>query len=82
MPMGICTKTAYIANISAETGRKVSRVNPPEQWIVVDVPEFRIVDDELWQAVKDGQQALSEQYADVIAVVRAANTSPGTNRTG
>ena len=62
-----------------ETGRKVSRVNPPEQWIVTEVPELRIVDDELWQAVKDRQEELTEQYADVIAVVRAANTNPSAN---
>ncbi len=62
-----------------ETGRKVARVNPPEAWIVVDVPGLRILDDALWQAVKDRQEALSGQYADVIALVRAANTSPATN---
>jgi DNA invertase Pin-like site-specific DNA recombinase len=62
-----------------ETGRKVARVNPPEEWIVVEVPELRIVDDGLWQAVKDRQEELTGKYADAIAVVRAANTSPGTN---
>ena len=30
-----------------EIGKRVSRVNPREEWIVTEVPEFRIVDDEL-----------------------------------
>ena len=39
------------------TGRRVARPNPPERWEVVEVPELRIVDDALWQRVKDRQQA-------------------------
>ena len=39
-----------------DTGRRVSRLNPRDEWIVKDVPELRIIDDELWQAVK-GRQA-------------------------
>jgi site-specific DNA recombinase len=34
------------------TGRRVSRVNPPENWIVRDVPELRILDDQLWARVQ------------------------------
>lgn len=29
------------------TGKRVSRITPPEDWITVDVPELRIVDDAL-----------------------------------
>ncbi|WP_085885898.1 recombinase family protein [Oceanibacterium hippocampi] len=36
-----------------ESGKRRSRLNPPEQWIVKEVPELRIVDDALWQAVAD-----------------------------
>jgi hypothetical protein len=35
-----------------DTGKRVPRMNPPSQWISKDVPELRIVDDDLWQAVK------------------------------
>ncbi|MCZ8104298.1 MAG: recombinase family protein [Burkholderiales bacterium] len=35
------------------TGKRVSRPNPPSEWIVEDVPELRIIDDELWQRVSD-----------------------------
>ncbi len=35
-----------------ETGKRVSRPNPPEQWYVVEAPHLRIVSDELWDAVQ------------------------------
>ena len=35
-----------------ETGRRQARPNPPEDWIVREVPELRIVDGELWEAVR------------------------------
>ena len=38
-----------------ETGRRVSRLNPKEDWIITDVPEMRIVDDALWARVKERQ---------------------------
>ena len=44
-----------------ETGRRVKRLNPPEEWIVGEVPELRIEDDELWQAMK-ARQANSRGY--------------------
>ncbi len=42
-----------------ETGRRVSRQNPPEAWITIDVPEMRIVDDTLWDRVKARQDAIA-----------------------
>ena len=59
-----------------KTGRKVSRINPPEDWVTVDVPDLRIVVDELWQAAKDRQAESAEQYAAVIEGVRAARANP------
>ncbi|WP_093038009.1 recombinase family protein [Ruegeria marina] len=38
-----------------ETGKRVSRLNDPSDWIVTDVPDMRIVDDELWEVVKARQ---------------------------
>lgn len=35
-----------------ETGKRISRPNPPEQWQVVEAPHLRIVSDELWNAVQ------------------------------
>ena len=37
------------------TGKRVSRINDPSQQVVEALPELRIVDDELWQAVKARQ---------------------------
>jgi DNA invertase Pin-like site-specific DNA recombinase len=38
-----------------DTGRRVSRPNPPSEWVTTTVPELRIVDDELWSQVKARQ---------------------------
>ena len=40
-----------------ETGKRLSRLNPPDQWIVQDVPHLRIIEDDLWQKVKARQDA-------------------------
>ncbi|WP_245820741.1 recombinase family protein [Flavimaricola marinus] len=41
-----------------DTGRRVSRLNDPTEWIITDVPDLRIVDDALWGAVKARQEAI------------------------
>ena len=41
-----------------ETGRRVPRPNPEDQWIRKEVPELRIVDQELWDRVKARQEAM------------------------
>ena len=38
-----------------DTGKRVSRPNPPSDWVTTDVPHLRIVDDELWNQVKARQ---------------------------
>ena len=58
-----------------ETGKRVARLNPPEEWIVVEVPELRILDDALWQAAKARQGEISEKYATAIAATRAAQAN-------
>ncbi len=54
------------------TGKRVSRLNPPEAWITTEVPALRIIDDALWQAVKARQHELGAIYANAIAATRAA----------
>ena len=44
------------------SGKRVSRPNPESEWIGAEVPELRIVDDELWQAVRDRQAELARQF--------------------
>ena len=35
-----------------ETGRRIGRLNPEHEWIVKEVPELRVVDDDLWHRVQ------------------------------
>ena len=62
--------------LNPETGRKVSRVNPPEEWVVVEVPHLRILDDDLWRAAKDRQDESAGKYAAVIAGVQTRPSEP------
>ena len=76
----VWNRLRYVKNPG--TGKRVSRLNHPDQWIITDVPELRIVDDELWQVVKDRQGELAEKHTTVIAAVRQthANRLNGTHR--
>jgi site-specific DNA recombinase len=38
-----------------DTGERVSRPNPPSDWVTTDVPELRIVNDEVWNQAKARQ---------------------------
>ncbi|WP_372399057.1 recombinase family protein [Azospirillum sp. HJ39] len=49
-----------------ETGKRVPRLNPPDKWTVVEVPELRIVTDEVWHAV----QAVKEEHARLPLTAR------------
>lgn len=40
------------------TGKRQARMNPESEWKVADVPVLRIIEDELWGAVKTRQGAL------------------------
>lgn len=46
------------------TGKRVPRLNPKEEWIVQEVPELRIIEDELWEKVKARQSSIRERYVD------------------
>ncbi len=54
------------------TGKRVSRKNPEGQWIRTEVPHLRIVDDELWQAVRRRQQEISRKFETTAIGVREA----------
>ena len=45
------------------TGKPVSRPNPPEEWAVVEAPHLRIIDDETWDAC----QAIKARHASLPA---------------
>jgi site-specific DNA recombinase len=42
-----------------ETGRRLSRLNKQAEWITVEAPDLRIVDDMLWQAVQQRKRAVA-----------------------
>jgi len=77
----IWNRLRYIKDPS--TGKRVSRLNPESEWIIKDVPELRIVDDELWQSVRVRQGKIAEKYANVTEAVRKhhkKNRLNGTRR--
>ncbi|MDH6234986.1 hypothetical protein M2281_005608, partial [Mesorhizobium soli] len=53
------------------TGKRVSRLNPQAAWIVTDVPELRIVDDQLWQTVKARQSEIADKRIKLSAALQA-----------
>ena len=46
------------------SGKRIARLNPESQWIMHEIPELRIVDDELWQKVAN---RLEERAASPMA---------------
>jgi site-specific DNA recombinase len=55
-----------------DTGKRVPRSNPETEWIRTDVPELRIVDDVLWQAVKARQAEIAKIFEPTTIRVREA----------
>ena len=41
------------------TGKRVSRLNREEEWVIQDVPELRIIDQDSWDAAKKRQRSLA-----------------------
>src|SRR5712692_5035301 len=46
-----------------DTGKRLARLNPSSEWITKDVPELRIVSDELWQAAKARQPSVQRKWS-------------------
>nr|WP_315726247.1 hypothetical protein [Bradyrhizobium sp. SZCCHNS2022] len=60
-------------------GKRIWRLNPESEWIVTELPALRIVDDELWQAVKARQTEIAEKH--VIVTRQSASTIRTSGRT-
>src|SRR6267154_453643 len=45
------------------------------KWIVAEVPKLRIIDDELWQAVKTRQSEIADKYVNVSEAIREAQSN-------
>ena len=61
---GILNNEMYVGKIvwnrqrfvkDPDTGKRQARPNPESEWVTQDTPELRILDDELWNAVKARQ---------------------------
>jgi len=63
------------------TGKRVSRPNPPESWVITEVPELRIVDDALWQVVK-ARQAEARKRAFLPAGSSSSSDEANDGTTG
>ncbi|UWQ55881.1 recombinase family protein [Leisingera caerulea] len=48
-----------------QTGKRISRLNPESEWTITEVPELRIIDPELWEAVRSRQGALKTAGTNV-----------------
>ncbi|TXL75228.1 recombinase family protein [Vineibacter terrae] len=55
----IWNRLAYVKD--PDTGNRVSRLNDQAAWIVKDVPELRIIDQALWDQVKQRQLGLRQE---------------------
>lgn len=60
-----------------ETGKRQARPNPPEAWVIEEVPHLRIIEDGLWQRVKRRQGAIRE---DILAARTETPDAPGAER--
>ena len=52
----VWNRLAYVKN--PDTGKRVSRLNTKSALIITDVPELRIIDQDLWERVKERQRGL------------------------
>jgi len=58
-----------------ETGKRISRPNPEDRWISQDVPELRIIEQDLWDKVKARQAKL-----DTSSLQKIPNSNWGDRR--
>jgi site-specific DNA recombinase len=64
-----------------DTGRRVSRLNPRSEWIIKEVPELRIISNELWEATKRRQEAARRVLASATEHREGAETAIPVFRT-
>lgn len=54
------------------TGNRVSRPNPEAEWIRTEVPELRIIPDELWLAVRARHNEITKLSESTTIAIREA----------
>ncbi|MEO0624691.1 MAG: recombinase family protein [Pseudomonadota bacterium] len=55
----VWNRLRYVKN--PETGKRVSKLNPNSEWIIHEIPELRIIDQAVWDAVKAKQGTINKQ---------------------
>ena len=48
-----------------QTGKRISRLNPESAWVITEVPDLRIIEEDLWQKVRARQGALNSKNTDI-----------------
>ncbi len=46
-----------------DTGKRVARPNPQSAWIIKEVPGLRIIDDDVWKAVRDRYASVQRKWS-------------------
>ncbi len=67
----VWNRLRYIKN--PDTGKRVSRLNDEKDWIRKDVPELRIIDQDLWDQVKEKQGEIRKQHTQFWGKQRPKN---------
>ncbi|HEX5069071.1 MAG TPA: recombinase family protein, partial [Vicinamibacterales bacterium] len=65
----VWNRLRYVKN--PDTGKRVSRLNPPKEWLIKSVPELRILTDEMWTAAKERQRDTPRIVTDAGNIGRA-----------
>ena len=47
-----------------DTGKRQARPNPESEWVIQEAPELRIVEDDLWNTVKERQKTVKHERRD------------------
>jgi hypothetical protein len=58
----VCNRQRFLKD--PDTGKRQARLNPESEWITQDVPELRILDDDLWQSVKERQREVKRSHSE------------------
>ncbi|WP_244889285.1 recombinase family protein [Roseivivax marinus] len=62
------------------TGKRQARPNPPAAWIVEQVEDLRLIDDDLWESVKRRQSAIRTKMGDTAGGKVMGGNALGTAR--
>ncbi|SNR44876.1 recombinase family protein [Puniceibacterium sediminis] len=62
------------------TGKRQARPNPPEEWIIEQVGDLRLIDNDLWESVKRRQGAIRADMDDTAGSVAHGGNPLGTAR--